>query len=523
IGGVESIEFLTEKELYAAGVSKEALADPGYVRATSRLKGVELFDAEFFGYSPREAAAIDPQQRLLLECAWEALEDAGYPPSSAGGAIGVFAAVAASTYLLNNLHPTFDFRRFILSSGNLQPVLGSSGDFPATRISYKLNLTGPSLNIQTACSSSLVAVHVARQSLLSGECDMALAGAASIYLPQDQGYHFQEGMILSPDGHCRVFDVRAQGTIFGRGAGMVLLKPLTAALRDGDHIYALIKGSAINTDGSLKVGFTAPSVSGQAAVIAEALGNAGVGPETIGYLEAHGTGTKQGDPIEIAALTQAYRQGTQRTGYCAIGSVKANIGHLDVAAGMAGLIKTALALERGQLPPSLHFERNNPEIDFASSPFFVNKSLRQWPRDREPRRAGVSAFGIGGTNAHVILEEAPAAESRPGKMERPIHLLTLSAKDGTALDQLAARYRDYLALHPNAALSDVCFTANTGRVHFAHRLAVAATTTTELQEHLAAGSVWRGKAECANPLRPAFLFTGQGSQYVGMGRRLYET
>ncbi len=521
VAGVDSIHFLSDQELREAGVEEAALADPDYVRATSRIEGVEWFDADFFGYSPREAAGIDPQQRLLLEAAWEALEDAGYNPTSGHGAIGAFTAASASTYLLNNLHPSLDFREFILSAGNIQPVLGNGSDFPATRLSYKLNLTGPSLNIQTACSSSLVAVHVARQSLLSGECDMALAGGVSVYLPQNQGYRFQEGMILSPDGHCRVFDARAQGTVFGRGAGMVLLKPLAAALRDGDHIYATIKGSAINNDGALKAGFTTPGVTGQAAVIAEALANAAAGPETIGYVEAHGTGTRQGDPIEIAALTQAFRQSTQRSGYCAIGSVKSNIGHLDAASGVVGLIKTALMLQHGEMPPSLHFERANPEIDFASSPFFVNASPRAWPRGPEPRRAGVSSFGMGGTNAHMILEEAPTARQRMEEFTRPMHVMALSARTGKALNDLALRYAAHLAAHPDLPIEDVCFTANTGRAHFAHRLAITAKTTAELRKALEGGA--RGGLACAEPPRLAFLFTGQSSQYAGMGRQLYDT
>jgi acyl transferase domain-containing protein len=530
LSGIESIHRLSEEELREAGVSEASLADPDYVRATARIEGVEWFDAEFFGYSPREAAGIDPQQRLLLETAWEALEDAGYDPSSGNGAIGTFAAASTSTYLLNNLRSTLDFREFVLSGGNIRAVLGNGGDFPATRISYKLNLSGPSLNIQTACSSSLVAVHVARQSLLSGECDMALAGGASVYLPQNQGYRFQQDMILSPDGHCRVFDARAQGTIFGRGVGMVLLKPLAEARRDGDHIYATIRGSAINNDGAAKAGFTAPSITGQAAVITEALANAGVGPETIGYVEAHGTGTKQGDPIEIAGLTRAYRQGTERSGYCAIGSVKSNIGHLDVASGIASLIKTALVLKTEQIPATLHFEQSNPEIDFSSTPFVVNASLRPWPRGRQPRLAGVSSFGMGGTNAHVILEEAPESAPAVETIARPMHLLTLSAKSEKALGDSARRHAAHLSRYPDLALADVCFTANTGRAHFAHRLAARATTVSELEsllEGVAAGerfpSVVHGKISPHEIPRMAFFFTGQGSQYAGMGRVLYDT
>ncbi len=376
--GVEAISALSDEELLKAGVDPALIEHPRYVKAASVLEDVDRFDAEFFGYSPKEAQILDPQGRLLLECAWEALENAGYGARLAGPGIGVFVSTSLSTYLLQNLYGTFDFTRFILEGGNIQNLLGNQSDFNATRLSYKLNLTGPSIDVQTACSSSLVAVHLARQSLLSGECRMALAGGVSIYLPQVAGYLYEEGLILSPDGHCRVFDAEANGTVFGRGGGIVVLKPLTDAVHDGDHIYAVIKGSAVNNDGHAKAGFTAPSIDGQALVISEAIANAGVNPETIGYIEAHGTGTKAGDPIEMAGLTQAFGSYTDRRQFCAIGSVKSNIGHLDAASGIASFIKTVLMLNHRFLVPSLHYKQPNHEIDFANSPFYVNTVLTEW-------------------------------------------------------------------------------------------------------------------------------------------------
>ncbi|MDY7016320.1 MAG: type I polyketide synthase, partial [Cyanobacteriota bacterium] len=400
---------------------------------------------------------------------------------------------------------------------------------------YKLKLTGPSVNVQTTCSTSLVAVHLAIQSLQSGECDMALAGGVSVFVPHKVGYLYQEGMILSPDGHCRTFDARAKGTVFGNGVGIVVLKRLDEAIASGDNIYAVIKGSAINNDGALKVGYTAPSVEGQAAAIASALAVASIDASTVSYVETHGTATPLGDPIEIAALTKAFRESTdsEKKGFCAIGSVKTNVGHLDEAAGITGLIKTVLALNHKTIPPSLHFQQPNPKIDFAHSPFYVNTALAEWKTNGTPRRAGVSAFGMGGTNCHVVLEEAPEQVKRQtanGKeqnlSERPRHILTLSAKTEKALEELAQSYVNYLESDLNTELADICFTANTGREHFNYRWAVTGENKQQLQDQLAGLIQAKAKPQLLKPAskkRIAFLFTGQGSQYVGMGRQLYET
>jgi amino acid adenylation domain-containing protein len=531
--GVESISAFSDEELLVAGVELGILNNPNYVKNRAVLPDIELFDAAFFGCSPKEAKTIDPQHRLFLEIAWEALESAGYNPKACASKIGAYAGVGMNTYLLNNLY----YNRDILDSvGEYQLMIGNDKDFLPTRISYKLNLNGPSVNVQTACSTSLVAVHLACKSLHDGECDMALAGGVSIRVPQQAGYLYQEGMILSPDGHCRAFDSQSQGTVPGNGLGIVVLKRLADAIADGDCIHAIIKGSAINNDGSVKVGYTAPGVDGQAAVIADAQAIAGVDPETITYIEAHGTGTVLGDPIEIAALTQVFQKSTQKQGFCAIGSVKTNIGHLDAAAGIAGLLKAILALKHKLLPPSLHFEQPNPQIDFANSPFYVNTELCEWKTDGIPRRAGVSSFGIGGTNAHIVLEEA-AEEIQNLKFkiqkedvtERPLHLLTLSAKSEQALEELTLKYQEYLANHFETNLTDICFTANVGRSHFEYRLAIVAESAWQLHEHLAAfvngittNEVLRGTSSLHTP-EIAFLFTGQGAQYVGMGQQLYQT
>ena len=406
--GVESITRFSDDELRAAGVPATALNDARYVKAWGVLEDIELFDAAFFGFTPRDAQITDPQHRLFLECAWEALEAAGYGAGDYRGCVAVYAGASLNTYLLNNLPADRDLMR---SDSGLSMMVGNDKDFLTTRVSYKLGLTGPSITLQTSCSTSLVAVHLACQSLLAGECDMALAGGVTIRVPQTTGYWHREGDILSASGSCRPFDAESDGTVWGSGVGAVVLKRLSDAIACGDHIHAVIKGSAINNDGAGKIGYTAPSADGQAKAIARALAMADVAAETIGYVEAHGTATALGDPIEMAGLTQAFRAGTRQQGFCAVGSVKAIVGHLGAAAGVAGLIKTVLALEHKELPPSRYFERPNPKIDFATSPFYVPSSRSEWRAEQGPRRAGVSSFGIGGTNAHVVLEEAPAHAS----------------------------------------------------------------------------------------------------------------
>ncbi|HEY3567837.1 MAG TPA: polyketide synthase, partial [Thermoanaerobaculia bacterium] len=431
--GVESVRFLSREEMAALGAPAGAAEDPAWVPAVAMPDGIDEFDAPFFGISHREAEILDPQQRLFLEACWAALEDAGHAPGSATAAeevVAVFAGATTSTYLLFNLARN---PQVAATVDPLQLIVGNAVDSLTTRVSYKLSLTGASQAVQCACSSSLVAVHFACQSLLNQECDMALAGGVSINVGQRGGYRFQEDSILAPDGHCRAFDAAARGTVFGGGVGVVVLKRLADALADRDTVRAVILGSAVNNDGGLKAGYTAPAVEGQAGVVAEALSVAGVDPETIGYIEGHGTGTALGDPVEIQALAKAFRSFTPKRGFAALGTVKSNIGHLDIAAGIAGLIKTVLALEHGEIPPSLHFERPNPRIDFAASPVHVNAALTPWKRGAAPRRAGVSSFGFGGTNAHVILEEAPEAPARPSPPGRPWHLLVLSAKTGAAL------------------------------------------------------------------------------------------
>jgi len=518
--GVESIAQLSDREILDAGVPATLLENPAYVKAAPVLDDPGVFDAGFFGLTPMEARTMDPQHRILLELAREALENAGYAPERCPGRVGVFTGSALNTYLTNvGLH-----RR--LTEDYIPTLIGNDKDFLSTRISYKLNLRGPSITVQTACSTSLVAVHLACQSLRSEESDMALAGAVSVRIPHRAGYLCDAGGVVSPDGHVRAFDARASGTVFGSGGGIVVLKRLTDALAAGDTIRAVIKGSAVNNDGSAKAGYTAPSVDSQADAVVEALANAGVEADSIGYVEAHGSGTPVGDPIEVRALTKAFRTFTARPGFCALGSVKTNVGHLDAAAGVAGIIKTVLALEHRQLPPSLHFTAANPEIDFPSTPFYVNTALRSWTSDEgQPRRAGVMATGMGGTNAHLVLEEAPppAPEPREATGRLP-QLLVWSAKSEAALAQAGDRLRDFLRRDDAVDLSDVAYTLQAGRTPFPHRRYVVCSDRADAVRAFDPENSKRlvsGRADDAR--RPVvLLLPGLGDHYVGMGADLYD-
>lgn len=515
--GVESISFFSDEELLSSGVQPALLQNPRYIRANGILDDIELFDASFFGYSPREAAMLDPQQRLFLEDAWKALEHAGYDAHAYQGAIGVYAGCNASSYMFSNLLKNAAFQA---EAGMFQTMLNNDKDFLATRTSYKLNLKGPSITVQTACSTSLVAVHMAIQSLLQYECDIALAGGASISIPQKIGYLYEEESITSPDGHCRAFDADARGTVGGSGVGIVVLKRLADALNDGDTIHAIIRGSAVNNDGATKVGYTAPSVEGQAKVITEALALADVEPETISYIEAHGTGTLLGDPIELVALTQAFRASTPKCGYCAIGSVKTNIGHLDAAAGIAGLIKVVLSLKHRTLPPSLHFRHPNPKIDFAHSPFYVNTQTVRWETGNMPRRAGVSSFGIGGTNAHVIVEEAPATVSAPASQRE--HIVVLSARTPSALEKATEQLATHIGAYPETNLADVAYTLQTGRRTFQHRRTFMASNLADMYDLLKSNNPQRVFTNTGTK-KVTFLFPGQGAQHIHMAADLYRT
>ncbi|MEH1860179.1 MAG: SDR family oxidoreductase [Nostoc sp.] len=513
--GVESVSFFSNDDLVDLNIEKAILNDPNYVKAAPVLEDIESFDARFFGFSPKEAEVIDPQQRFFMECAWEALENAGYEPETYKGLIGVYAGTSTNSYFFNNIFPNSNLINF----SNKHTLYK---DFISTNVSYKLNLKGPSIGIQTYCSTSLVAVHLACKSLLDEECDIALAGGVAIAVPQKSGYFYQEDGILSPDGHCRAFDAKAQGTIFGSGLGIIVLKRLKDAIADRDYIHAVIKGSAINNDGSLKVSYTAPSVNGQAEVIVEALANAGIDADDISYIETHGTGTATGDPVEIAALTKAFRTFTKKNGFCAIGSVKPNIGHLDTASGVASLIKTVLALKYKQIPPSLNFEVPNPQIDFVNSPFYVNTELVEWKANGTPRRAGVSSLGFGGTNAHIILEEAP--EIKHFEELRPWHLLLLSAKTSSALETATANLVAYLKQHPDINLANVAHTLQVGRRAFNHRRVLVcqdikdAVTALETQDLIRVFTTYQDHRE--QPV--IFMFSGQGAQYVNMARELYQ-
>ena len=477
--GVESISVLSDAELDTAGVPTERRLDSRYVRSAAVLEGVDLFDASFFNMSARDAQITDPQHRLFLECAWHALEDAGCDPYRFHGEIGVFGGAARNAYFVQNISRDEMLKE---SLDDYQIMIGSENDYLATRVAFKLDLKGPAVTVQTACSTSLVAIHMACRSLLDGECQVALAGGVSVRVPQRAGYIHKESGMYSPDGHTRPFDAHAGGTVFGSGVGVVVLKPLKDALANGDPIRAVIRGSAVNNDGAAKSGFTAPSAARQAAVIRKALAAGGVDSNTLGYIEAHGTGTQKGDPVEIAAIKSALEGGRSPDVVCAIGSVKGNIGHADAASGVAGLIKTVLALEREALPATLNFLEPNPACRLDGGPFFVNAQLTPWRRGNQPRRAGVTSLGFGGTNAHVIVEESPPRAK--GLPSRAWHLLVISAKTETALETSTQNLSRFLRDNPDADLASVAFTLQTGRAEFAWRRIAVCQSIAEAAEAL---------------------------------------
>jgi amino acid adenylation domain-containing protein len=516
--GIESCTLFREDEIDPS-VGAELRNDPNYVRARGIVEGAETFDAAFFGISPREAEVMDPQARVFLELAYTALENSGYTPESYQGEIGLYAGSGQNTYFEYHISGRPEI---IDRLGAFQTMLANEKDFVTTRTSYKLGLTGPSLSINTACSTSLIAVIQAFQGLMNRDCDIALAGGISITTPQNRGYLYQEGSMLSPDGHCRPFDANAQGTLFNSGAGIVVLKRLEEAIDDGDRIYAVIRGVGMNNDGTDKVSFTAPSVNGQAGAIERAQAHAGIDPETITYIETHGTATPLGDPIEIEALTQAFRYRTEAKQFCAIGSIKSNVGHLVAAAGVAGLIKTALALYHKRIPPSLNFEAPNPEIDFVNSPFYVNTKLVDWAASETPRRAGVSSFGVGGTNAHVVLEESPSVEvSSPS---RPYQLLRLSAKTDEALEQATKNLEKYLTQNVEINLADVAYTLDQGRKAYNHRRFVVCRDRSDAIATLDSLDANRSATRISERRDPdvVLMFPGQGSQYLNMGQHFYQ-
>jgi acyl transferase domain-containing protein/acyl carrier protein len=518
--GIESIQFFSDEELLANGIDAATIQHPNYVKAAGTIPDTDLFAADFFGFNPKEAAIMDPQHRIFLECAWEALENAGYDSEREQARIGTYAGTGWDSYLYANLVGNKEL--FGSFSSGYQTLLGNEKDFLTTRVSYLLNLKGPSIDVQTACSTSLVAVTLACQSLLNYQCDVALAGGINISVPQQAGYFYEEGGILSPDGHCRAFDAQAQGTVPGSGVGIVVLKRLEEALADGDRIDAVIKGFATNNDGGVKVGYTAPSIEGQAEVVAEALAFAEIEPETVSYVEAHGTGTVLGDPIEVTALSRVYGNNTVKKQFCALGSVKSNLGHLDAAAGVAGLIKAVLSLKNGAIAPSLHGNSPNPELDLTNSPFYVNRELKEWKAGKYPRRAAVSSFGIGGTNAHVVLEAAPVvgrdAETGGRGDAGSEHLLILSAKTESALTTATQNLVNHLREHPDLNLADVAYTLQIGRRGFDYRRMAVCQTIQDAIEALESAP---SHQVMRSPV--IFAFPGQGTQYVNMGRELYET
>ncbi|MCU0287588.1 MAG: type I polyketide synthase [Acidobacteria bacterium] len=516
--GVESITFFSDQELVEAGCDPRLLKDPRYIKAMGYLQDLEYFDGAFFGYTPIESEIADPQMRILHECAWEALEDAGYNPGNTSGRIGFYSGGESSS-LWETLTSYSPLAKYVdpLALGNL-----NNKDYLSTRISYKFNLRGPAFTLHTACSTSLVTIHLAVQGLLNGECEMAMAGGIRVSPPGKSGYLYQVGLISSPDGHCRAFDARAKGTISGDGVGLVVLKSLEEARADNDHIYAIIKGTAINNDGVRKVGYHAPSIDGQSEVISAALYTAEVDPETIGYIETHGTGTELGDTVEIEALKLCFNTTNEKI--CALGSVKTNVGHLGCAAGVTGFIKTVLILKHRLIPPSLHFEKPNPKIDFENSPFYVNTHLKPW-QSREkgfPFRAGVSSFGIGGTNAHIILEavSTPPKDDAP---DRPYQLLLLSARTPKALEKIKQNLVNYLRVNATISLADAAYTMQVGRKRFPVREKITCKDTNEAIQLITGKSTPYTAQPADENRKVVFMFPGLGPQYVNMGQDLYQT
>ena len=516
--GKDGITHFAEGELDAS-LAQSLVSDPDYVRARGLVDGVDLFDPAFFGLSPREAELMDPQQRLFMELCWECLERGGHAPDAGAMPIGVFGGMYNATYYKHHVQPRPDL---VDKLGEFNVMLANEKDYIATRTAFRLNLTGPAVSVHTACSTSLVAISQAFWSLRNGDCRMALAGGVAITCPPRSGYLHQAGSMLSPDGRTRSFDAQSEGTVFSDGAAVVLLKRLSDALADGDEVVALIRGVGVNNDGRDKASFTAPSVDGQVAVIARAQQVAGVDARSISYVEAHGTATPMGDPVEVEALTQAFRRTTADTGFCRIGSLKSNVGHMVMAAGAAGVIKTALSLAKEQLPPTIHYTRPNPAIPFATSPFVVNDRLSTWPRAAVPRRAGVSAFGVGGTNAHAVLEEAPLRA--PSAPARGAQRLQLSARTAASLEAMAQRLADHLASDPSLNLADVAFTLQHGRTNFAQRCAVVATSAADAVAALRTPGHAARRQGAIVARQPAlvWLFPGQGAQYAGLGRALAE-
>jgi acyl transferase domain-containing protein len=521
VEGRDCTTVFTDEQVRESGVPENLLTNPAYVKRGAPIDEVDCFDARFFGYAPRDAELLDPQFRIFLETAYDALANAGCDPDRFDGAIGVYAGCGFNNYLLKTLLPAAQrYEDFV----GFQTIISNDKDYLVSRVNYKLNLRGPGVVVQSACSTSLVAVSLACQALLTYQCDMALAGGVSLQVPRSKGYLYRDGEIFAPDGICRPFDANAKGTILGEGVALVTLKRLDDALTDNDTIYAVIRGTAINNDGSVRIGYTAPSVQGQAEVIAAAQAMADVNPDDIGYVEAHGTGTLLGDPIEVAALAQAFAStGSGRRGYCGLGSVKSNIGHLDVAAGVTGLIKVALSLYHGKLPPTLHFTSPNPEIKLEQTPFYIVDKLREWPQSNKARIGCVSSFGIGGTNAHVILEEAPVLKIVQPGADR--HVFVLSSKTPEALQRMSANLAEHLEAHPDIDMADVAYTLAAGRSHFEHRAVTVCNGKDDAVRLLRQPDQARcGSLVCSTESRPVvLLFSGQGTQYPGMCKGLYES